>query len=32
MKDFEREKRLLERRHELRQKGASNSEEGTIAG
>lgn len=30
MKDYEREKRLLERRHKLRQQGAPNAEEGTI--
>lgn len=30
MKDYEREKRLLQRRHNLRQSGAPNAEEGTI--
>ncbi|XP_008187501.1 NADH dehydrogenase [ubiquinone] 1 beta subcomplex subunit 7 isoform X1 [Acyrthosiphon pisum] len=31
MKDYEREKRLLHRRHQLRQGGAPNAEEGTIS-
>lgn len=31
MKDYEREKRLLQRRHQLRQGGAPNAEEGTIS-
>lgn len=30
MKDYEREKRLLTRRYQLRQKSAPNAEEGTI--
>lgn len=30
MKDYEREKRLLERRHKLRQQGAPNAEEGNV--
>lgn len=31
MKDFEREKRLLQRRYQLRQTSAADAEEGTIA-
>lgn len=30
MKDYEREKRLLQRRHQLRQEGAPNAEEGVL--
>jgi len=30
MKDYEREKRLLTRRHKLRQNNAPNAEEGTV--
>lgn len=30
MKDYERERRLLERRQQLRQSGAPNADEGTI--
>lgn len=31
MKDYEREKRLLQRRQKLRQNNDSNAEEGTVA-
>lgn len=30
MKDYEREKRLLERRHKLKQDGAPNADEGML--